>query len=286
VVRVLVVGASGAIGRELVPRFVSRGHDVVGTSTSEAGRARVEALGAGPAILDATDAEAVRSLVSRLRSQTVVVEVTSLSGPYERLDELTAQNASVRLEATLNVVRAAVDAGVRRLVVQSVAFWYAPGEGPATEDEQLRAAPAADAVRELEAAVLAAPLDGLVLRYGTFYGPGTWYARDGAFADVVRAGRHSIKDRGEDSLIQIADAAGATVFLAESGPPGVFNVVDDEPAPAREWVPAFAAAVGAPPPPVADASGPVGRGASNGRLRSVGWQPRWPTWRDGFREAL
>src|SRR5918912_4109309 len=119
--RVLVVGASGAIGRELVQRLVERGHDVVGTSRGEDGRARIEALGAGAALLDATDAGAVRSLVSRLRPEAVVVEVTSLSGPYERLTELSARNAGVRRDATLNVAAAAVAAGARRLVAQSVA---------------------------------------------------------------------------------------------------------------------------------------------------------------------
>lgn len=284
--RVLVVGASGAIGRELVPRLAGRGHDVVGTSTGEEGRARIEALGAEAATLDAIDAGAVQALVSRLRPQAVVVEVTSLSGPYERLGDLALRNAGVRRDATVNAVRASAAAGVRRLLVQSVAFWYAPGAAPASEEEPLRAGPAADAVRELEAAVLAAPLEGLVLRYGTFYGPGTWYARDGAFADVLRAGRHSITDRGEDSLIHVADAAEATAFLVDRGPPGALNVVDDEPAPPLEWVPAFAAAVGAPPPPPGDPSRPVGRGASNARLRALGWRPRWTTWRDGFREAL
>ena len=284
--RVLVVGASGAIGRELVPRLAARGHDVTGTSTSEDGRAGIERLGAGTAILDATDAATVDSLVARLRPDAVVVEVTSLAGPLERLDELVERNARVRRDATVNVARAAVAAGVRRLVVQSVAFWYEPDEGLAAENTPLRAGPAADAVRELEAAVLRAPLEGLVARYGTFYGLGTWYARRGAFAERLRAGGYAITARGEDSLVHLADAAEATAFLVDRAPPGVFNVVDDEPASPLEWVPALAAAVGAPPPSVGEPSGPTGRGASNAQLRGLGWQPRWPTWRRGFREAL
>jgi nucleoside-diphosphate-sugar epimerase len=285
-VRVLLVGASGAIGRELVPRLRARGHEVVGTATSDDGRAAVERSGAGAAILDATDPAAADSLLARLRPDAVVVEVTSLSGPLERLDELAERNAPVRRDATVNVARAAVAAGARRLVVQSVAFWYEAGEGPATEDTPLRAGPAADAIRALEAAALEAPLEGLVARYGTFYGPGTWYARDGAFAELLREGRVTITARGAESLVHVADAAEATAFLLDRGPPGVFNVVDDEPAPPIEWTSALAAAVGAPPPRVGEPAGPVSRGASNARLRALGWRPRWATWREGFRQAL
>jgi nucleoside-diphosphate-sugar epimerase len=283
---VLVVGGSGAIGRELLPRLVGRAHEVVGTATSEPGLRAVEALGADGALLDATDRSAMEHVLASSRPDVVVVEVTSLSGELDRFAQLVERNTRVRTVATANAVDAAVAAGTRRVVVQSSGFWYAEGEGIATEDDPRSDSPAAASAWESEEHALAAPLEAVAARYGLFYGPGTWYAHDGAIARLLKDRDFPMTGRGDYSFVHVADAAEATALLVEHGAPGAYNVVDDDPAPQREWLPVLAEAVGAPRPPLGEPDGPVNRGASNAKLKAeLGWQPRWPSWRMGFKNG-
>jgi nucleoside-diphosphate-sugar epimerase len=215
----------------------------------------------------------------------------------------------VRTDGTRNLIDAALAADARRLVCQSVAFAYRPASRPEVMDEDAPLAlgappPFGDGVRaidEMERAVVGAEgLEGLVLRYGWFYGPGTHYADDGSMAQDVRKRRFPIigKGTGLFSFVHVDDAASATVAAVERGAPGVYNVVDDDPAPQREWLPVYAEAIGAKKPfrvPVWIARLVVGRiatmaglqpGASNAKAkRELGWEPRWPSWRQGFREA-
>ncbi|TML26226.1 MAG: NAD(P)-dependent oxidoreductase [Actinobacteria bacterium] len=212
----------------------------------------------------------------------------------------------MRREGTRVLLDAAQAAGARRFVAQSLAFVYAPdGEWVKDEEAPLASAPegVVVSVRALEQAVLEAPaLEGIVLRYGQFYGPGTWYATDGSIAERVRRRRFPIVGRGEGrfSFIHVEDAAAATVAAIERGRPGVYNVCDDDPAPLREWLPVYAAALGAKPPrrvpallarmvagATAAQAATAMRGAANGKAREeLAWSPRYPSWREGFRGAL
>jgi nucleoside-diphosphate-sugar epimerase len=282
--RVLVLGGTGAIGRLLVPELVSLGHDVVATSRDPERVDALAGLGAQPVVLDALDQVAVDEAVRTASPKVVVCQVTSLNGDFSRLGELAVENARVRRASTLNALAAAVGAGVRRFVVQGIAFAYAPGPGLATEDEPFSDGVTARAASETDEAVLAADLEGVSARYGHFYGPGTWYSRDGAAAEALRAGVLRAVGEGGESLVHIEDAAAGTALLCEHGEPGAYNVVDDEPAPRAAWLSALAETVGAPAPRRAE--GPPSRGASNAKLRAVGWTPRFPTWRLGFREGL
>lgn len=311
--RVFVAGATGVIGRRLVPRLTEVGHEVTGMMRSEANAERLRAAGAAPVVCDALDAEAVATVVTRAEPEVVIHELTDLPRAIDlRKEDAYAGTNRLRREGTRNLVRAAAAAGARRVVAQSIAFAYAP-TGPAIVDEDhplYLDAPspwvsAVQAVDELERVVVGegdrGP-EGVVLRYGFFYGPGSAYASDGHFAHEVRRRRLPIVGGGDGvfSLIHVDDAAGATVAALDRGDPGVYNVVDDEPAPMREWVPVYADVLGAKrplrvPKLVARlAAGEVAvtmatrlRGASNERARrELGWQPRYPSWRTGFREAL
>jgi nucleoside-diphosphate-sugar epimerase len=310
--RVFVAGAAGAIGRRLVPMLVERGHEVVGTTRSAERAGEIETLGARPAVLDALDADAVRDAVAEASPEVVVNQLTALPKRFEIRDlkKYLAPTNRLRVEGTRNLAAAARAAGARRMVSQSIAFDYAPvGDWVKDEDAPLlpgSAGPmgeAADALRALEAATTETEgLEGIVLRYGYFYGPGTYYAYDGSQADDVRRRRFPIVGDGGGvfSFIHIDDAASATVTAIEGEPTGVFNVVDDEPAPIRDWLPAYAEALGAKRPRRVPAflarlvAGPavVGmatelRGATNARFKQAfGWQPRYASWREGFREAL
>ena len=254
--RVFLAGATGAIGRRLVPQLVAAGHDVSATTTSPAKVELLRALGATPVVVDGLDAAAVGEAVARARPDAIVHQMTALSGAPDlrRFDRTFAKTNELRTKGTENLLAAARAADVERFVVQSYAGWpSAPTRGAlVTEDDPLDPHPAAnqrrthEAIRFLEAAVTGAALDGIVLRYGSFYGPG---ASD-EMVDLVRRRRVPIVGDGGGvwSWIHLDDAASATVAALERGRPGVYNVVDDEPAPVREWLPAFAAAVGAKPP--------------------------------------
>ncbi|MFI6735909.1 NAD-dependent epimerase/dehydratase family protein [Nonomuraea sp. NPDC050451] len=288
---VFVAGATGAIGRYLVPRLIEAGHRVTGTSRTDSGLDRLRAQGAAAIRLDVFDAEAAARAVAEAAPDAIVHQLTALNGGTS------ADNGRIRRVGTRNLVDAAKRAGVRRIVAQSIAWAYEAGDAPATEDTPLDVtAPAprsgvVGGVQALEEAV--AELDEhVVLRYGLFYGPGTWYRPGGLVADVLRNGGPTddpasvflsglAADDAVSSFVHVEDAAEATV-AAMIWPSRTVNIVDDEPAPARQWLPALAAAVGAPAP--APTGGRAGwqRGADNGLARSLGWRPRHATWRTGF----
>jgi nucleoside-diphosphate-sugar epimerase len=271
--RIFVAGATGVVGRRLVPLLVQAGHDVHGTTRLRERMPGLLEAGAHPVIVDVYDAAALGNAVAAAAPDVVIHQLTDLAG------EDRAANARLRIEGTRNLVQAARAAGVEMMIAQSIAWIYAPGETPATEndplDPQAAAFPGVDA---LETAVATMPR-GVVLRYGTLYGPGTWYARDGAMADRARQGE--LRATPAWSALLHADDAAAAALAALDWPPGPVNVVDDEPATEREWLPVFCASVGAPAPPEAD--GAAGRPVSNAKAHDLGWHPSFPSWRDGFR---
>jgi len=310
-VRVFLAGATGVIGRRLLPRLLEAGHDVTAmTRRAERGAALRDA-GVAPAVCDVFDAEELRAAVERARPEVVVHELTDLPPALDprKMEEQAAGNDRIRTEGTRNLVAAAVAAGAQRLVAQSIAFAYAPmGEGLKREDDPLwDDAPwpwsrSVAALRELDGAVTGTEgIDGLVLRYGFFYGPGTAYAPGGFFDREVRRRRFPVVGKGSGvfSFVHVDDAADATVAAVARGAPGIYNVVDDEPAPLREWLPVYADALGAKRPrrvPRFLARLVAGeytvalatelRGASNERAKAeLGWAPRYSSWRQGFREA-
>jgi 2-alkyl-3-oxoalkanoate reductase len=306
--RVFVAGASGAIGRPLVPKLVAAGHEVTGMTRSPTKAEAIRAAGAQAAVVDVFDAEALSAAVQDADAEAVVHQLTALP---DRLDfkDPTLYDATNRLrgEGTRNLLAAARAAGARRFVSQSIAFMYAPTGGmvKTEEDPLIEEAPGVfggglRALAEMERAVLDA--DGVVLRYGFFYGPGTYYAPDGSVTADVRRRRLPVvgKGTGVTSFVHVDDAADATVAAVERGVAGVYNVADDEPAPMREWVPVFAAAAGAKRPlrvPAWVARLVAGkavtmfalesRGVTNAKAkRELGWAPAHPSWRTGFAEAF
>jgi 2-alkyl-3-oxoalkanoate reductase len=311
--KIFVAGATGAIGKRLLPLLVERGHDVVGLTRSERRAERVRRLGASPAIADALDADAVGRAVREAEPEVVVHQLTALTdaGDLRHIDRDFAVTNRLRTEGTDNLLSAARALGAGRFVAQSFAGWpFAREGGPVkTEDDPLDPTPprvmrtTLDAIQYLERTVVGAEgLEGIVLRYGGFYGPGTSLTEGGAHLEMVRRRRFPIVGDGAGvwSFTHIDDAASATVAAIERGPGGLYNVVDDEPARVSEWLPELAAAAGAKPPrrmPKWLARLLVGeagvvmmtevRGASNAKAkRELGWEPRWRTWRDGFRHGL
>jgi nucleoside-diphosphate-sugar epimerase len=259
---------------------------------------------------DALDAASVRAAVASVRPEVVIHQLTKLPKRIDprRVAEQLADTNRLRTEGTRHLAAAARAAGARRLVAQSIAFAYAPGGATKTEDDPLYLdAPPSfrsliRAVADLEATTTGTPgLEGVALRYGFFYGPGTAYAADGTFADAVRQRRVPVVGAGDGvfSFIHLDDAVAATIAALGDAPSGVYNVVDDDPAPVREWLPFYAEVLGAPRPrrvprwlgrlgagAYADYLMVQQRGASNARARRLlGWAPRWTTWREGFRDA-
>lgn len=309
--KILLTGATGAIGRPLVRMLREHGHDVIATTRSEARAGALREMGVQPLVCDALDREAVHRAVTAHQPEVIVNQLTALSAPLNprRYTQWIEPTNRLRTEATRHLAEAAAAAGTRLLVSQSVAFAYRwDGEGLKTEDDPLLDDDpgferAAAALHELEQRTLSTPgLDGLVLRYGYFYGPGTSYARNGDVAELVRRRRFPIvgPGTGRFSFIHVEDAASATVTALQRSKPGIFNVVDDEPAKLRDWLPYYAEILGARPPRrvplwlarlatsrfVADGAVRL-RGASNERAkRELDWQPSWPSWRRGFAEAL
>jgi 2-alkyl-3-oxoalkanoate reductase len=310
-VRVFVAGASGAIGRPLVRKLVAAGHEVTGTTRADARAEEIRAAGARAAVVDALDREALLEAMAEAAPEAVVHQLTALPQRMSfRSEELYAGTNRLRTEGTRNLIDGARDAGARRFVSQSTAFAY-PSEGARvkTEDDPILAdAPepfgsGVRALHEMESAVLGAEgIEGLVLRYGFFYGPGTHYGEGGYVLEDVRRRRLPIvgKGTGTFSFIHVDDAADATLAAIERGAPGIYNITDDEPAPLSEWAPVLAAAADARPPlrvPVWLARLVAGRqvatwatelrGASNEKAkRELGWTPGHPTWRTGFAESL
>ncbi|HWW67619.1 MAG TPA: NAD(P)-dependent oxidoreductase [Solirubrobacterales bacterium] len=309
--KVFVAGAGGVIGRPLVRRLVAAGHEVTGTTRREERAEEIRAAGATAIVCDAFDAAALETAVREAAPEVVVNQLTSLPQRYEpRKASFYEATNRVRREGGHNLIEAARAAGARRLLTQSISFLYAP-EGSWVKDEEARPfddapghfgpAVAAMLAHEREA-VESHDFDGLVLRYGQFYGPGTYYAPGGHLGREVNRRRFPVVGPGTGtfSFLHVEDAAGATVAALDHGAPGIYNVVDDEPAPLREWLPVYAEALGAKPPrrvPVWLAKLVAGstvaktavelRGASNAKAkRELGWQPGYPSWRQGFREAL
>jgi nucleoside-diphosphate-sugar epimerase len=310
--RVFLAGATGAIGRQLVPRLVEAGHELIAITRQQKKLPELYELGAEPILCDVFDAERLGSVVARAEPEAVINELTDLPQSLNprRLKEYYAANNHVRREGTRNLLDAARCAGVRRFLAQGAAFWYAPTGGPVkTEEAPLYldapapVGPAVGAIKEVEDAVLSADgIEGVLLRYGMFYGPGTWYAKDGDVGRQVRKRRYPMIGHGEGtySFIHIDDAASATVAALELARPGVYNVVDDDPASAAEWMLLYVEALGAKRPPRVPAfvarliagealvTWMLGlRGASNGKIKEeLGWSPHYKSWRQGFFEAL
>ncbi|HEY9642846.1 MAG TPA: NAD(P)-dependent oxidoreductase [Coleofasciculaceae cyanobacterium] len=300
--KILVAGATGAIGRPLIVQLLAKGHNVVALTRSLE-KARTLADGVEPILADVFDANAVKDAVSRVQPDVVIEQLTAYPTTYTResMSAAAALNTRIRLEGGANMLAAAQAAGVRRYLRQSIAFWGVPGTGLADEETPLAldASPAvaADAriVTEIERRLLETPkLEGIALRYGFFYGPGTWFAPDGDVAKQVRQQQFPIVGNGGGvwSWLHIEDAAAATVAAAEQGNPGVYVLVDDRPLQVREWLPAFAQWLNAPPPPQvsmedalriggADAVyyGTQMRGVSNAKAkRELNFQPRSLEW--------
>ncbi|MGH9160986.1 MAG: NAD-dependent epimerase/dehydratase family protein [Vicinamibacteraceae bacterium] len=310
--RIFVAGATGAVGKQLVPRLVEGGHDVVGTTRSDAKADELRAAGAEAAVVDVLDADAVRSAVARAQPDVLIHQATALSAMgtnMRRFDADFALTNRLRTEGTDHLLAAARDAGVRRFVTQSFTGWpNARVGGPIkTEEDPLDPDPpkacreTIAAIRYIEATVSAAEgIEGIVLRYGGFYGPGTSLWPGGVHAETVRKRRFPIIGRGTGiwSFVHIDDVAAATLAAVERGAPGLYNVVDDEPAPISEWLPYLAQTLEAKPPrhvPVwlgrllggdlAVAVMNESRGSSNAKAkRELDWQPKYPTWRQGFTE--
>jgi nucleoside-diphosphate-sugar epimerase len=302
--RVFVVGASGAIGTRLIPQLINRGHEVIGTSRSPDKAERLRAFGAEPVVLDALDAAAVREAVAAAEPDAIVHQATALANARfsRNFDRSFAQTNRLRTEGTDNLLAAARDAGVARFVAQSFASMrYAREGGPVkTEDDPLDRNPPASArethaaMRYLDQAVTDA--GGIALRYGGFYGA----ANDGLVEPVRKRQFPIVADGGGVfSFIHLDDAAAATVLALEHDGPAIYNIVDDEPAPVREWLPVLASALGAKPPrheprwlarliagEAAVILGTESNGASNVKAkRELGWKLGYPSWRQGFAEV-
>jgi nucleoside-diphosphate-sugar epimerase len=317
-VRVLVAGAAGVIGRPLAGLLAAAGHEVTALTRSGAKQEQLRGAGADPVTCDALDAVALEKAVGSARPEVVVNQLTALPqriSPRRAGRDLAATNR-LRSEGTRNLMAAAKAAGVMHVVAQSVAFAYIPGGGPQGPDGRLRceadplyrAAPGAfaqavAAIAELERETLGSTgIRGAVLRYGFFYGPGTSYAADGSIAADVRRRRFPVVGNGAGvfCFIHVADAAQATLAAIEQRAEGVYNIVDEEPAAAHDWVPAYAAILGAPAPrrlplwlgqvlggPYAVYLMTQMPGASNEHAKTaLGWRPMRPSWRGGFREDL
>jgi nucleoside-diphosphate-sugar epimerase len=299
--RVFLAGASGALGRFLVPRLTRAGHTVVGTTTSTAKAAALRANGAEPVVLDLLDRAAVRGAVAAARPDAIVHEATALAGASDlkHFDRTFAATNRLRTEGTDALLAAAREVGVRRFVAQSYTSWpYAREGGPVkTETDPLDPTPIAD-MRETFAAIVhvervVTEYGGVALRYGGFYG-----SPDDPQVELVRKRRFPVVGDGGGiwSFIHFEDAAAATVLALERGASGIYNIVDDDPAPVREWLPELAEAVGAKPPlhvprwagKILAGSAAVVlmtemRGASNAKAkRELGWTLRYPSWREGF----
>lgn len=309
--RVFVAGATGVIGRSLVPQLRAAGHDVFGMTRSEERGAVLRGQGAEPVVADAFDRASVAQAVREVRPDVVVNELTDIPraiSPRRFADQFET-NDRLRIEGTRNLMSAAEAVGAERMISQSIAWAYAPTRGLWSEADALYLdAPepwgrSVGAVRALEETTLGSEtVEGVVLRYGWFYGPGTSYAGDGSTAAMVRKRAFPIVGGGEAvySFIHIDDAASATVAALERGAPGIYNVVDDDPSPVRDWLPEYASALEARPPrrvPRLVARLAAGRfatymttglqGATNEKAkRELGWAPRYESWRQGFRDGL
>jgi nucleoside-diphosphate-sugar epimerase len=309
--RIFVAGGTGAIGRPLVAALVGAGHEVTVFSRSQERVAALGQPGVVAAVGDAFDSDTLMRAVQKAEPDVVVNQLTSLAQSANPLAVKKGfdQTGRLRSEVSGTLARAARTAGARRLVAQSIAFIYKPGPGVRTEADPLwteaggQIGHLASSLATLELATLSdATLEGVVLRYGSFYGAGTYFARDGLYATMLKRRLLPLPGGGQGTfgLVHIDDAAKATVAAIEGTATGVFNVVDDVPAPASEWMPFVAGLLGSKPPRrISRSLAAVGAGkflvymlcdqpaVSNKRARAeLGWEPAYPDWHDGLRAAL
>ena len=311
--KVFVAGATGAVGKRLVPLLVASGYEVTAMTRSSEKADSLRAVGAEPVVADGLDRVALIGAVTRAEPEVVIHQMSGLTGAksFKRFDDEFALTNRLRTEGTEYLLEAARSAGARRLIAQSYGNWNyeRTGNRLKTEEDALDPNPPAkqrkslDAIRYIERVVLEAEgLEGIALRYANFYGPGTGFSLDGDVVQLVRKRRLPIVGEGTGvwSFIHVDDVATATTAAIAHGQPGIYNVVDDEPAPVATWLPELARAVGGKPPrhvPVwlgRVATGEVGvsmmtqiRGTSNAKAkRDLGWTPHYRSWRDGFRSGL
>jgi nucleoside-diphosphate-sugar epimerase len=308
--KILLAGATGAIGKQLVPRLVAAGHEVVGMTRRESNERMLYELGASPVVADALDPDQVAAAVAKAEPEVIIHQLTAISSfDVRHFDRSFALTNRLRTEGTDHLLSAGRAVAVRRFIAQSYAGWPYARTGGLVKDEDapLDPTPAREmresfaAIRHLEDAVTGADwTTGIVLRYGGFYGPGTSLAPGGEQVEMIRKRKFPVVGDGAGvwSFVHIADAAEATVAAVERGERGIYNIVDDDPAPVSEWLPALAQQLGAPKPWRVPrfvgrlAAGEAGvvlmteiRGASSAKAkRELGWEPRHPSCRRGFVE--
>jgi nucleoside-diphosphate-sugar epimerase len=302
--RVFVAGATGVIGTPLVPQLLKAGHEVTAMTRSVLRAAQLEAIGADPVVCDVFDADGVRAAMADASPEAVIHQLTALPPRLDWADpSVFDANNRMRTDGTRILLDAALATGARRVVAQSIAFAYAPTGDRVKDEDAALFTHAPPPVGGLVAAIVeheqrvtgTAGIEGLVLRYGMLYGPGTYHDRRGSTAADIIAARVPLVDgaTGTYSWLHVEDAASAAVAALERGAPGIYNVVDDEPAPQPEWLPVLAHALRADPPPTAEMLPPPEtpemslRGASNAKAkRELGWRPRYASWREGFAASL
>ncbi|MEA2477221.1 MAG: hypothetical protein QOC87_1420 [Actinomycetota bacterium] len=302
--RIFLAGGSGAVGRPLLSALIELGHQVTVLTRSDATAGRLERAGARAVVGDAFDRDAMIAAVEGSAPEVLIHQLTAIPAaiPPKKIALALEPTNRLRTQGTANLIAGALRAGTRRIIAQSIAFAYAPGGEPIKgEDAPLYLDAPKEwvsvnlAIHAHEQQIVTADMEGVVLRYGFFYGPGTQYAHDGFLAAEARKRRLPIVGTGTGvtSFIHVEDAAKAAVAMLGDAPPGTYNVVDDAPATAREWIPVFCRAVGAPKPmriPAVVARPIAGRygvyvmtelpGASNAKIKSeTSWTPAYPTWR-------
>jgi nucleoside-diphosphate-sugar epimerase len=311
--RIFLAGASGAVGQTLIPLLVQQQHEVFGSFRNAANAPRVQALGATPVVLDALDGQAVHDRIAEIRPQVVIHQLTAIPAHLDlrHIDRDFEMTNRLRTEGTRNLASASVAAGVEKFIAQSFAGWPYARRGITlkTEEDDLDPSPPPqlkamlDAIETLEHTVVREQgFTGIVLRYGPLYGPHSSIASDGTMVEEVRSHKVPVIGQGTGvwSFLHLHDAATATVAALTHGQRGIYNIVDDDPAPVTEWLPYLAQCVGAPAPrhiPNFMAKMLVGehavammndiRGVSNAKARQqLHWEPKWSSWRQGFREGL
>jgi nucleoside-diphosphate-sugar epimerase len=302
--RVFLAGATGVIGTPLVPQLLKAGHQVTAMTRSVLRAAQLEAVGADPVVCDVFDADGVLAAMADASPEAVMHQLTTLPPRIDWGDpNVFDANNRVRAEGARILVDAALATGASRVVAQSITFAYAPTGTRVKEEDTALFTDAPPPLGGVVAAMVeheervtgTAGIEGLVLRYGMLYGPGTYHDRRGTMAADIIAGRVPLVEgaTGMYSWLHVEDAASAAVAALERGAPGIYNVVDDEPAPQPEWLPVLAQALAADPPaaaetlPAPDAPEMSWRGASNAKAkRELGWRPRYTSWREGFAASL
>ncbi|HDR3343553.1 TPA: NAD(P)-dependent oxidoreductase [Bacillus cereus] len=282
--KIFVAGATGVIGCSLLPMLIKNGHTVFAMIRNTSQVEAMKKVGAIPVIADVFNRKAVFSVLEETNPDVVIHQLTSLSSwDFE-------DNAKIRTKGTRNLVDAAKNVGVQKIIAQSISWAYEPGDTFATEKDSLHITASmprqvtVNGILKLEKAVTELP-ESVILRYGTLYGPGTWYAENGLIANQVR-NNEIIASDGISSFIHVEDAARATM-LSLNWPSGIVNIVDNYLATSKEWLPIYAAAIGAHKPKVQDGKNSWERGASNNKARKeYGWTPLFPSWSEGFNNLI